>query len=186
VRKIAIDRGVAHADPAVRDLFERFVPEERRVKRLGSAVRAGEILALSGSAERGRVLLLETAGVQCKNCHRIGQVGQPLGPELTAIGKKLDKPKLLESILEPSKAIDPLFVSHLVETTQGEVLSGLLVTRNEQEVVLRQADNKEVRIAAADIERQAPQQTSLMPELLLRDMTAAQVADMLEFLAGLK
>lgn len=185
-RQIAIERGVAHSDPAVRDLFERFVPEERRVKRLGSAIRPAEILALPGDAQRGRTLLLETAGVQCKNCHRIGQVGQPLGPELTAIGKKLDKPKLLESILEPSKAIDPQFVSHLVETTQGEVLTGLLARQTNQEVILLQADGKEVRIPTADIERQAPQQKSLMPELLLRDMTAAQVADMLEFLANLK
>ena len=92
----------------------------------------------------------------------------------------------MESILEPSKTIDPQFVSHLVETTQGEVLTGLLAERTDEEVVLRQADNKEVRIPVADIERQAPQQKSLMPELLLRDMTAEQVADMLEYLAGLQ
>lgn len=185
-RKAAIDQGVAHTDPAIRDLFERFVPEEQRVQRLGSAVQAAEILKLSGDAERGRQLLLETAGVQCKNCHRIGQIGQNVGPDLTAIGKKLDKAKLLENILEPSKTIEPQFVSHLVETMQGVVLTGLLVTRNDQEIVLKQADGKDVRIDATDIERQAPQQKSLMPDLLLRDMTALQVADMLEYLAGLK
>ena len=32
----------------------------------------------------------------------------------------------------------------------------------------------------------APQRNSLMPELLLRDLTAEQAADLLEFLAGLK
>jgi putative heme-binding domain-containing protein len=185
-RQIAIDLGGTHSDPAIRDLFERFVPEEQRVKRLGSAVQAADILKLSGDAERGRALVLETAGVQCKNCHRIGQAGQAVGPDLTQIGKKLDKAKLLENILEPSKVIEPQFVSHLVETTQGEVLTGLLVMRSEQEIVLKLADGKEIRVAAADIERQAPQQKSLMPELLLRDMTAAQVADMLEYLAGLK
>jgi hypothetical protein len=31
-----------------------------------------------------------------------------------------------------------------------------------------------------------PQKTSLMPELLLRDLTAQQVADLLEFLANSK
>jgi len=186
VADAAIERGAAQTDPAVRDLFERFIPEEQRIKRLGSDIRAADILAIPGDAKRGRTLLLETAGVQCKNCHKIGDAGQALGPELTAIGKKLDKAKLLENILDPSKTIEPQFVSYLVETTQGEVLSGLLAERNDKEVVLKQADGKEVRIPAAEIERQAPQQKSLMPELLLRDMTAAQVADMLEFLAGLK
>jgi putative heme-binding domain-containing protein len=124
--------------------------------------------------------------VQCKNCHKIGDAGQALGPDLTEIGKKLDKAKLLENILEPSKTIEPQFVSYLVETTQGEVLSGLLATRNDKEVVIKQADGKEIRIPAAEIERESPQQKSLMPELLLRDMTAPQVADMLEYLKGLK
>lgn len=182
----AIARGIAHSDPAIRDLFERFIPEEQRVKRLGSAVRPEEILAMAGDATRGRELFLHTAGVQCKNCHKIGQEGQSLGPELTQIGKKLDKPKLLESILEPSKTIDPQFAGYLIETTGGEVLSGLLVKRTDAEVVLKQADNKEVRVAAAEIERMAPQQKSLMPDLLLRDLTTQQVADLLEFLAGLK
>jgi len=185
-RQIAIDMGVAHSDPAIRDLFERFVPEEQRIKRLGTDVKAADILAIPGNAERGRQLLLDTAGVQCKNCHKFGALGQSVGPELTSIGKKLDKAKLLENILEPSKTIEPQYVSYLVETTQGEVLSGLLIKRNDKEVVLKQADGKEVRVPARDIERQAPQQKSLMPELLLRDMTAAQVADMLEYLAGLK
>ena len=124
--------------------------------------------------------------MQCKNCHKIGDQGQPLGPNLTQIGKKLDKPKLLENILEPSKTIDPQFVSHLVETTGGEVHTGLLVRRTDTELVLKKADGKEVSIPAAEIERSVPQQRSLMPDLLLRDLTPQQAADLLEFLAGLK
>jgi uncharacterized repeat protein (TIGR03806 family) len=185
-RQLATERGSSHADPAIRDLFERFVPEERRVKRLGSIIKSAEILALQGDAERGRALFFRTDGVQCKNCHRIGQEGQALGPVLTEIGKKLDKAKLLESMLEPSKTIDPQFVPYLVERSDGQVLSGLLVRQTEAEVVLRQADGKEIHIATAEMERFSPQQKSLMPELLLRDMTAEQVADLLEFLAGLK
>ena len=186
LQRAIIDRGSAHADPAIRDLFERFVPEEQRVKRLGSIIQPAALLALHGDAARGKVLFLQTAGVQCKNCHRLGEAGQALGPDLTQIGKKLDKAKLLESILEPSKNIEPQFATYQVETKAGQVLSGLLVSRGDAEVVLRQADGKEVRAAAAEIERFAPQQKSLMPELLLQEMTAEQVADLLEFLAGLK
>jgi hypothetical protein len=46
--------------------------------------------------------------------------------------------------------------------------------------------DKEVRVPAAKVERLAPQAKSLMPELLLRDLTAEQAADLLEFLSGLK
>ncbi len=94
--------------------------------------------------------------------------------------------KLIESILEPSKTIDPKFATQLVETSDGQVVSGLLVSRTDAEIVLRQVDGKDVRIAAADVETVAPQQKSLMPELLLQDMTAEQVADLLEYMAQLK
>jgi putative heme-binding domain-containing protein len=181
-----IARGYAHSDPAIRDLFERFIPEEQRVQRLGGTITAANILLLKGDAERGRALFFDTAGVQCKNCHKIRDLGQALGPELTQIGKKLDKSKLLENILEPSKTIEPQFVSHLVETTGGEVHTGLLIRRNDAELVLKKADGKEVAIPASEIERSSPQQKSLMPDLLLRDLTPQQAADLLEFLAGLK
>ncbi|MEX0585191.1 MAG: hypothetical protein WD176_01015, partial [Pirellulales bacterium] len=38
--------GTTHADPQIRDLFERYVPEEQRVRRLGSAIKPAEILAI--------------------------------------------------------------------------------------------------------------------------------------------
>jgi putative heme-binding domain-containing protein len=186
VRQRIVEVGYAHPDPAIRDLFERFVPEEKRVQRLGGSIKPADILALKGDSTRGRVLFFEMAGVQCKNCHKIGEQGQSVGPELTLIGKKLDKAKILENILEPSKSIEPQYVSQLVETTGGEVHTGLLVRRTDAETVLKKADGKEVSIAAAEIERSVPQQKSLMPDLLLRDLAPQQAADLLEFLAGLK
>jgi putative heme-binding domain-containing protein len=185
-REIDIKSGIAHQDPLIRDLYERYVPEEKRIKRLGSVVKAADLLKLPGDLERGRRLFAETANISCRNCHRIGDVGKQFGPDLATIGKKLDKPKLLESILEPSKTIDPQFAAQLVETSDGQVLSGLLVRRDEKEVVLRHVDGKESTVAVGDIELIAPQQKSLMPELLLQDLTAQQVADLLEYLSTLK
>ena len=77
-------------------------------------------------------------------------------------------------------------MTYLVETTQGSLISGLLVSRTDKEVVLKDAQNKELRIPAEDVELIAPQQKSLMPELLVRDMTAQQVADLLALLHSLK
>ena len=186
VRQQVVAKAVAHADPQIRDLFERFVREEQRVQRLGNVIRPEDILALSGDAARGRQLFLSTAGVQCKNCHRAVGTGTEIGPELSAIGKKYNRAQLLETILEPSKAIDPKYVTYLVETSAGKVHSGLLVERTDTQVVLKDAKNEPVRIPAAEVELLAPQATSLMPELLLRDMTAQEVADLLEFLSTLR
>ena len=186
VSVVAIDKGTEHGDVSIRDLYERFLPPERRIKRLGTSILPKQILALTGDATQGRKIFFETAGVNCKNCHRIEQEGKILGPELTTIGKKLSRGQLLESIVEPSKRVDPQFVTYLAETIDGRLLTGLLQSKDEQQVVLKDAQDKLIPIPLAEIEQLVPQQQSMMPELLLRDLTAQQVADLVEYLSSLQ
>jgi putative heme-binding domain-containing protein len=170
----------------VRDLFERFIPEQERTKRLGDVINRAAILTLPGNSARGLSVFTTNSAAQCKSCHKAGDIGETVGPDLTKIGSKYDKAALLDQILEPSKTIDPAYVTHLVETKDGRIVSGLLVQKTNDAVVLKDAQGKINRIAAAEIDQFAPQSRSLMPELLLRDMTAQQVADLLEFLASLR
>lgn len=186
VRDLVIQAGVAHADPVVRDLFEPYLPEEQRIKRLGEAIKPDTILSLPGDVKRGRALFHESTALQCKSCHKVGQEGIDLGPNLSQIGKRLDRAKLLENILQPSKEIDPKFQSWLVETTDGQVVTGLLVKKDTAGITLKDARNQQREIATADIERSAPQPVSLMPELMLRDLTAQQAADLISYLESLR
>lgn len=187
VRDEVLALGTNHEAAHIRDLFERYLPEEKRPKRLGSVVRPSEILALAGDAERGRKLFLEAAGVQCRNCHKLQGQGTEVGPDLSQVGKKYpDRARLLDTILDPSREIDPAFRVHLVQTSDGQVYTGLLVKKDDQQVVLKDAKNKLTVIPAGDAEEVIPQQQSMMPDLLLRDLTKEQVADLLEFLSSLK
>lgn len=170
----------------IRDLFERFLPEQQRTKRLGSVIRPEAILAMHGDAERGKAVFFQTSGVQCKSCHKISGAGTDIGPDLSQIGKKYDRAKILENILDPSKEIDPKYRVHLVQTVAGQVHSGLLIKNGPSEVVLKDAKGQLVSIPSADIEQLAPQQQSMMPDLLLRDMTAEQVADLIAYLSLLQ
>ncbi len=52
--------------------------------------------------------------------------------------------------------------------------------------MLKDPQNREIRIAADEIETMVPSGRSFMPDLLLRDMTAQQVADLLAYLVSLK
>ena len=183
---LIVERGSAHQSVPVRDLFERFLPEEKRVKRLGSVVRPEEILGLEGDIARGKRLFFETDGVQCKSCHKIQNVGRAVGPKLDEIGKKYRPAQLLESILEPSKVIDPKFVTYLLETKQGLLHTGLLAKKDADEVVLRDAQDKLIRVPADEVEQLVGQRASLMPELLVRDLTAQQLSDLLAFMSSLQ
>lgn len=185
-RSKLIQAGSSHADPRIRDLFEPFLPEEKRTKRLGTAVDAVALLKLKGDIAAGRKLFHRTAGVSCINCHKIQGKGKDVGPDLSHIGKKNSRAQLLESILKPSQKIDKKYVLYLVETSKGLVKTGLLVKKDTKEVVLKDKDGKAIHIPAKQVELIVPQRKSIMPELLLRDMTARQVADLLAYLASLK
>jgi uncharacterized repeat protein (TIGR03806 family) len=196
----AVDRGpgkealrreavaIARQSPVieVRDLFERFIPREERAQRLGDVVDRRAILALRGDAQRGREVFAENPAAQCKTCHRVGEIGQAVGPDLNKIGAKYDRAALLEQILDPSRTIEPQYTSYLVETKDGRVLTGLLAEKTAREVALKDAQGKTARVPADQVERLVPQTRSLMPELLLRDLTAQQVADLLEYLTTLR
>jgi putative heme-binding domain-containing protein len=185
-RHAIIMAAMQHNDPGVRDLFESFIPEEERAKRLGELVDLGALLKLAGDVESGRQIFHKTATVNCRNCHRIAGDGQEVGPDLSQIGRKYDRAKLLESILDPSKNIEPKYVTWIVETTAGRVLSGVLVHKDGNEIVIKGTDAKEQHIPTGDVELFVAQQKSLMPDLLLKDFTAQQVADLLAYLASLK
>lgn len=185
-RQAVVQAALDHREASVRDLFESFVPEEERPKRLGDALQASELLKLAGDVERGRQLFHKTTGIQCRNCHKIAGDGTDIGPDLNQIGRKYDRAKLLENILDPSKNVEPRYATWLVETTAGQVYTGLLMHKDGNEIVVKDSDNKQHHIATGDVETAVPQQKSLMPDLLLKDFTAQQVADLLSYLASLK
>lgn len=185
-RSEAVSLAAGHAQPEVRDLFERFLPVSKRLKRLGTSINVADLLALKGDAESGRKLFFRDAAASCKSCHRVGNQGETLGPDLSQIGKKYPPAEMLSHLLEPSKFMEPKYIPQVLETKAGKVYSGLLVERSESEVILRTAQNEQVKVAATDIESLVPQQKSLMPELLLRDLTPQQAADLLAYLTSLK
>ncbi|MDZ4851180.1 MAG: PQQ-dependent sugar dehydrogenase [Pirellulaceae bacterium] len=173
-------------DPIVRGLAERFIPVSERVQRLGTKIDRQQILALQGSAMSGANRYRESSAMLCRNCHRIAGVGQSVGPDLDGIAKKRKREELLESLLEPSRSIEPAFQSHTILTDQGATITGLLVERSDQATTLRSADGKLHTIASEDIEEARALGISLMPTDLAADMTAEELADLLAFLESLK
>jgi putative heme-binding domain-containing protein len=169
----------------VRDLFEGYLPPDPKGRKLGSSPRSSSILGLTGDAKRGEAVFF-TKELKCAECHKIGDKGVALGPELTAIGKTRTKAELLESVLEPSRRVEPQFTSYLVKTLDGRTVTGLLVKRDDKQVILRDAQNKEIVLAAGDVEAVQPSRLSLMPDGLVAGLTPQEAADLIEFLATRK
>jgi putative heme-binding domain-containing protein len=140
-------------------------------------------LAHQGDARRGEKLFWSPA-LSCGGCHQVGGRGTAVGPDLSAIGKLRSRADLLESILEPSRRIEPRYAAYLAQTADGRSFTGLLVRRGAKEVVLRDAQNKEIVLAAKGVEELRPARVSLMPQGQLAGLTAREAADLLDYLAS--
>jgi putative heme-binding domain-containing protein len=165
-----------------RDLFEGYLPEvPNQERKLGSNPRPKAILAIHGDAELGEKIFWSKT-VDCGKCHRVGDRGTPVGPDLSAIGKLRSREELLESLLSPSRRIEPKYAMYLAITADGQSVSGVLVKRDAASVVLRDGQGKEIAFAAKDIEALRPLPTSLMPDGQMASLTAQQAADLLAYL----
>src|SRR5439155_877656 len=87
------------------------------------------------------------------------------GPDLSGIGKLRPREDLLESILEPSRRIEPQYATYVARTADGRVLTGLLGKRDASAVVLRDGQHKEVTLAANIVEELRPSRPPLNPLL---------------------
>ncbi|WP_435022564.1 PQQ-dependent sugar dehydrogenase (plasmid) [Tundrisphaera sp. TA3] len=185
------DRDAALASAAslphgpIRDLFEGYLPSDGPgVRKLGANPRPRAILALAGDPARGERQFWSQEA-RCSACHRVGDRGTPVGPDLTAIGTLRSREDLLESLLEPSRRIDPKYATYAVATADGRSLAGLMVERDARRLVLRDAQGREIALAAGDVEEVRPSRSSLMPDGQLAGLTAEEAADLLAYLASL-
>jgi putative heme-binding domain-containing protein len=181
-----VELAAANANANVRDLFEQFLPEERRVRRLGTSINVAALLARSGDAKRGRQLFFNTSGILCHSCHQINGEGKDVGPDLSHIAKKLGRPQLLENLIDPSKTIEDKYTNYALQTVDGRAATGLLIERTAQFVAVKDAQSKVLRVPVSEVEVLEAQKKSLMPDFLLRDMTIEQAADLLAYLASLQ
>ncbi|MCO8124033.1 PQQ-dependent sugar dehydrogenase [Stieleria sp. TO1_6] len=171
-----------HSDSMIRDLFERFLPPERRVKRLGNNVNADALLAMQGDAQAGAAIYFQSANVSCRQCHRIGDQGQTVGPDLSSIGVQRTPAEILASLLQPSQTIDDKYRGKLILTIDGRILSGLVTAETDDSIKIVDPTGKQHVVAMDDVESIKPMDKSVMPDRLLAEFTAQQAADLLAFL----
>jgi putative heme-binding domain-containing protein len=182
----AADLARVKTSPEALDLFERFLPENERSRRLGDAIDSAALLARPGDARRGREQFRAGGATACRSCHVAERVGTEVGPPLDGIGSKYTRAELLSQILDPSRVVEPKYATVTVAMRDGQVVAGVVAEETGREVIIRDATGRTIRLAVAEIEARRREPKSLMPEGLFRDLTADQAADLLEYLASLK
>lgn len=135
------------------------------------------ICQMPGNAKRGEQVF-RTA---CANCHRIGDIGIALGPDISdSRTKNIDQ--ILQAILDPDAAIDASFVRYTLLTADGRVVDGLLVDESVDRVTIRPIEGPAIQIPRSDVESLKSAGVSLMPTGFETTITPAAMRDLIAYI----
>ena len=143
-----------------------------------------ELAGRRGDSANGQIVFT-TIG-RCATCHIVNGNGKEVGPNLSEIGAKLSRDALYESILFPSAGISHGFEQYTLVLRNGNVVSGLLVSRTADSVALKGIDAIIRTYSTSDVEDIKESSVSLMPADLQKSLTVDQLIDVVEYLAGLR
>lgn len=149
-------------------------PEEKlaEIRRITNDLRAG-----SGNLSDGKRVFEK----QCATCHQLFNEGKDIGPNLTKSNRH-DTEYLLSSIVDPSTQIRKEYLSYVVATKDGRVLTGLLTEQSAAGLTLLSEKNERTTVSRDDIEEMKVSPVSLMPENLLKQLQPQHVRDLFRYL----
>lgn len=147
-----------------------------------SPAELAQVAIAKGDAERGKNLFFKSAAA-CFACHAPPAGAIRLGPDLTKVQTKMKPADLIDSVLRPSKQIDKAFAQVIVLTDQGKQYTGVRISENDDEIVLRNlAQPTPIVIKKEDVDEVVQSRTSLMPANLTRQLkTRAEFDDLMKY-----
>ena len=176
-----VDRMRGHASDDVKALLARLYPApapaasadwNAKIADVEKRLKAG-----TGNPYAGEATFME----RCASCHRLFFKGGRIGPDLTAYQRD-NLGTMLISIVNPNAEIREGFQYFSVQTADGRSLSGFLVERDSQILVLRGLEGEDITLRQADVKALVPVGRSLMPEGLLEGLSGQQLRDLFAYL----
>lgn len=136
-----------------------------------------DVLTMTGRKAQGRKLFEQS----CANCHRFGELGAQVGPDLTGVSSQPPDALLLH-ILVPNYEVYPGFTAYNVDLKDGESVSGLLISESKEYITLRQALGFERTLDRQQIQSLRVSPLSLMPDGMEAVLGKQGLADVIAFI----
>lgn len=201
---------VGRMDALLKEVESRRIPPSeiefaRRKQMLGSTdskirERAERVLGADPGSDRNRVIArYQASGVstgdpskgrlvfqqQCSTCHQAEGKGQEVGPNLATVAARAPE-ELLVHILDPNREVAPTYLNYTVATSDGRVLSGILVEETSRALTLKRAEGAIDVVPRDQIEAVKSSGLSIMPEGVEKLIDPAAMADLIAFLRSLQ
>lgn len=166
-------------DPAVVERSRKLL-SSTNVDRAKLTAEYKDVLNMQGNPVKGNTVF---AG-NCGRCHLPRMEGGRVGPDLSGINNKT-KEELLTDILNPSDAIEPRFISHIVTTKDGYIYDGVISNETPGSLTLEGGSAERNRtVLRKNIANVQTSNISLMPEGFERTLSKQDIADIIAYLRG--
>jgi putative heme-binding domain-containing protein len=142
---------------------------------------------LAGDPKAGQKIFFDPKSkTQCAKCHAVGSEGGRIGPPLDRIASRRSADYIMQSILEPSKDIDPQYEVVQVITKKGRTIVGIRVNESNFSVQLREENGQFHSLLKRDLDEIVVQKNSLMPENFAEQLTVKELHDLFAYLMALQ
>lgn len=170
-----------HQSAAIRDKLARYESSRLKTDHLAEW---REALA-GGNEERGKSVFWDKQEVACLRCHKVGEEGGEVGPNLSDIGKRQNREYILESIVLPNKQIAQGFETVVVTMTNGKTYAGVLRHEDANAITVVTAEGATLHLPKNQIDTRE-RGDSAMPADVMKYLSKSELRDLVEYLAGQK
>ncbi len=118
----------------------------------------------------------------CQQCHTLFGEGAQVGPDLTG-SNRADLDYVLSNALDPSALIGKDYLAHVIATTDGRVLTGIIRAEDKDAVTLVTA-NEKIILPKSEIEERRTSEQSMMPEDLWKSLSEHEIRSLVSYLAS--
>lgn len=137
-----------------------------------------------GSVADGRNIFQYNSTVQCVRCHIVGGEGTNVGPNLKGVASRLTREQLLQALIEPSARIAPGYGTTNFVLTDGQEVSGSIISETDELVQLKTNDAEPLRIPVTRIKSRENLPSGMPPMGSL--MSKREIRNVVEYLSSLK
>ncbi|MEO1979751.1 MAG: PVC-type heme-binding CxxCH protein [Fuerstiella sp.] len=177
----ARDQLLNHRAKAIRSQAADVFESQQKTAR-ADVVRGYEsALSLPANVDAGQKLFQR----DCASCHRLGNIGHALGPDLAASPSR-DPQALLTHILDPNRYLLPRYETYVLVDTNGQSHSGMITAQTATTITLKQQENKTEVILRGTVDELLATGKSLMPEGFEKNITKQEMAGLISFLQSAK
>ena len=172
------DRLLRHRSEPVKSLAEKLLGGAGDKNREQVVEANRSVLAMAADAKRGQAVFAK----HCATCHRLGGVGQDVGPDLRSV-RDWEPEALLASILDPNRQAEPRYLAYTATLAGGDdVVYGVITAETGAALAMKGLDGQERQLARDSIQSLTSTGRSLMPDGFESGMTRQDLADVIRFL----